>query len=107
MEINSKMCSNELRKAGLLLVKASELGINVSGYGDLSVNPNSGNVYIWLEDYPFALYIGLGSDDIMASWSSPVDGEEFDFELTDRTTLRDLTRWVEDCEDNDLAKEEA
>ena len=64
MEIKSKtMCANEVRKVGLLIQKASDLGWDVSGYGQADVNPNSGNTYLWLEDYPVTPYIGLGSDD--------------------------------------------
>lgn len=77
MEINSKLTSNELHKAGLLLVKAAELGMDVSGYGQLDVNKGSGNVYLWIEDYNFCLYIPMGSDwTVMACYSCPVDGEE-------------------------------
>jgi hypothetical protein len=55
MEIrNNSMCSNEVRKAGLLLAKAAELGMDVTGYGEIAVNNSSGNVYIWLEDYAFS-----------------------------------------------------
>jgi hypothetical protein len=94
MEMNSKMCANELRKAGLLLVKASSLGMDVSGYGMLDVNLNSGNVYLWLEDYDFCLYIGLGSDDVVACWSSPEDGREEFYTLEDCTSLHTLEDWA-------------
>lgn len=81
MEINNKnMCSYELRKAGLLITEAANIGRDVSGYGQLDVNPNSGNVYLWLEDYPNTMYISLGSDTIYYSYSCPECGNEWDVE---------------------------
>ena len=58
MEIkNEKMCSNEVRKVALLINEASRLGWDISGYGFADVNPNSGNVYLWLEDQQACLMI--------------------------------------------------
>lgn len=93
MEITSNLCSNATRKIGLLITKASELGMDVSGYGEASENTTSGNVYLWLEDYPFTLYIGLGSDSIYALWSNPVDGEELEEEVSSMS-LYDLEAWA-------------
>ena len=111
MEIkNSNMCKNEVRKAGLLLVAASELGMNVNGYGELALNYNSGNVYLWLEDYSFSLYIGLGSDRIIACWSSPEDGREEFYPLEACTSLYTLEDWAAYCQredDHKFAKETA
>lgn len=96
MEINNKnLCSNELRKIALLMTKASDLGMDLSGYGQADVNPHSGNVYMWLEDYPFTLYIGLGSDTVYANWSNPNNGEETDISI-DGMTLVDLEMWAMD-----------
>ena len=95
MEIKSNLGINQMRKVALLLTKATGLGMDVSGYGFADENPNSGNVYLWLEDYPFTLYIGLGSDEVMASWSDPYDGEEEDTE-TEGKSLHDLETWASD-----------
>jgi hypothetical protein len=93
MEINTHVCRNEARKIGMLITKAAELGMDVSGYGCADVNLNSGNVYLWLEDYGFTLYIGLNSDEIFASWSDPGNGEEIDVEVG-TMSLEDLNHWV-------------
>lgn len=95
MEINTHVCNNELRKIGMLITKASELDMDVSGYGCANVNKWSGNVYLYLEDYPFTLYIGLSSDDIYALWSNPEDGEEVEVKV-DNMTLTDLENWAND-----------
>lgn len=97
MEIKSNLCSNATRKIGLLITKASELGMDVSGYGFADENTNSGNVYIWLEDYNFTLYIGLGSDTIYALWTNSEDGEEIELDVTGKT-LNDIDAWVEQNE---------
>jgi hypothetical protein len=93
MEITSNLCANATRKIGLLITKASDLGMDISGYGEAAENCNSGNVYLWLENYPFTLYIGLGSDIVWACWSSPIDGEEQE-KTTEGMTLEDLESWA-------------
>jgi hypothetical protein len=97
MEIKSNLCSNATRKIGLLIVAASQLGMDVSGYGYADENRHSGNVYLWLEDYDFTLYIALGSDDIWASWFNPeisANVDETEIEIAGKT-LRDLEAWAE------------
>lgn len=98
MEIKSNLCSNATRKIGLLITKASELGMDIGGYGFADENTSSGNVYLWLEDYSFTLYIGLGSDTIYASWSNPENGEEEETE-TEGKSLEDLWTWANDLFD--------
>jgi hypothetical protein len=94
MEIKSNLCSNATRKIALLITKASDLGMDISGYGFADENQNSGNVYLWLADYQFTLYIGLGSDDIYASWSDPMNGDEEEIEVGNKT-LAQLELWAE------------
>ena len=102
MEISNKLCNNELRKAALLITEASRLGMDVSGYGQIDVNPYSGNVYLWLEDYIFTLYIGLGNDEVMACWTNTNNGEE---EITETAglTLDLLNTWAYDLEEESEA----
>jgi len=91
-----KMTSNEIRKAALLITRADELGLDLGGYGDVAVNPSSGNVYLWLEDYAFTLFISPGgSDTIWANWSDPYDGEEHEMEVLQSTELSELNVWTE------------
>lgn len=98
MEIKQNLCANVIRKIALLITKASDLNMDMSGYGFADENQSFGNVYIWLENYPFCLYIGLcGDDEIMANWTSPEDGEEFDTEV-DGKTLDDLYDFCKECE---------
>jgi hypothetical protein len=105
MEIQENLCTNAIRKIALLITKASDLGMNLSGYGHAAEHPNNGNVYLWLEDYPFTLYIPLCSDDaIHACWSSLyVDHEEL-IEV-DAMTLRDLEAWADALNDKDTDAE--
>ena len=98
MEIKNNLCSNAMRKIALLITKASELGMDVSGYGFADENQNSGYVYLWLEDYPFTLFIRPCNDDeIEAQWSDPYDGEEHEIDVGDMS-LDDLTDWCEDLQ---------
>lgn len=89
------MTGNELRKAALLITKASDIQMDLSGYGEISVNPHSGNVYIWCEDYLFTLYIPVsGGDRIYACWVHPETGDEETTEAT-TATMHDLETWAE------------
>lgn len=97
MEIKANLCSNAVRKIGLLITKASELGMDLSGYGFADENQNSGYVYLWLEDYPFTLYIDLGSDDVQALWTNPNDGEEVET-IVGNQSLDDLYQWTNELE---------
>ena len=102
MEISQNLCSNALRKVALLITKASDLGMNISGYGEAGENQTSGNVYLWLEDYPFTLYIGLGSDTIYANWTNTNNGEE-DIDI-EAMPLFDIEAWANEL--NNLAEVE-
>ena len=98
MEIKNNLCSNATRKIALLITKASDLGMDVSGYGFADENQNSGYVYLWLEDYPFTLFIRpCGDYEIEALWSDPYDGEEHEIDVGDMS-LDDLTDWCEDLQ---------
>ena len=98
MEIKSNLCSNATRKIGLLITKASELGMDLSCYGVADENTTSGNVYLWLEDYPFTLYIGLGSDRVWAAWSNPDNGDETEIEVEKNMGLDYLLQWCDELE---------
>jgi hypothetical protein len=93
MQINENLCNNAYRKIAKILTKASDLGMDLSGYGEASENNSSGHVYLWLEDYPFTLFISLGSDEIQALWTSPNDGEEVQIPVCDQT-LAELEQWT-------------
>lgn len=98
MEITSNLCANALRKAALLITKASDIGMDLSGYGFADENPNSGNVYLWLEDYSFCLFMGpSGSDSIWANWVDGDTGEEEEIEASGMN-LTELEAWVEELE---------
>lgn len=95
MNIFKELCSNELRKSALLITEASRLDMDISGYGEIGVNQSNGNVYLWLEDYPFALFIDLSGDDaIQACWTDYNNGHE-EFTETANMRLDDLYQWVE------------
>ena len=93
------MTSNQARKMALLIIKAAEMEMDLSGYGETAVNPHSGNVYLWLEDFPFTLFIGCGGlDRVQACWTNPYTGEEEFIEAHD-LTLHDLETWAGELND--------
>jgi hypothetical protein len=98
MEIKKDLCANAIRKVALLITKASKLGMDISGYGEAAENQSNGNVYLWLENYPFTLFIDLGSDDIQACWTNYNDDDQEEFIDVDSMTLYQLEEW---CENNE------
>lgn len=97
MQIESKkMCSNELRKVALIMTRISSLGWDVSGFGFANVNENSGNTYVWLEDYPVTPYIGLSDDEICYLYSCPECGHEWDVEEKD-VRAEEYPKCCEEC----------
>lgn len=106
MEIKQNLCAKAQRKAALLITKASDLGMDLSSYGEVAENDRSGNVYIWLENYPFALYIDLGSDNIKACWNSAMTDREEIIEVGNQC-LFELESWAYGLENADQEREEA
>jgi hypothetical protein len=106
MQINENLGNNAYRKIAKILTKASDLGMDLSGYGEASENQNSGYVYLWLEDYPFTLFISLGADEVQALWSDPENGEETEIEVGE-LSLHDLIEWDASLTHNYRNSEEA
>jgi hypothetical protein len=105
MEINQNLGANAPRKMALLITKASDLGMKLSSYGEVGENDRSGNVYLWLEDYPFTLFIDLGSDDIQACWNSAMTDREEIIEVG-KKCLFELESWAYKLENEDQQTEE-
>ena len=89
----------ETEKAIFLQKIAVDLGMDVTGYGMVDVNKNSGYTYLWLEDYPFTLYMPIScklkKSNVVALWTNSEDGEEITKDLTAGTTLAQLEAWSE------------
>lgn len=83
----------QTRNAGRLLVKASDLNMDVTGYGQLAYNNCSGNTYLWLEDYQFTLFISDFDNAIKALYTCPYDGEETERNVGN--SLEKLEKWCE------------
>lgn len=104
MEFNNlnTMCRWEREKALYLVQAAEELGMNTEGYGELAVNPNSGYTYLWLEDYPFTLYLPIHCEleekDVWVMWTDPEDGEEVETTLDKFADIDEIYEWVKGLE---------
>jgi hypothetical protein len=72
-------CLKAIRAAGLKTDKYTQAGIN----------QNSGNVWVWSEDWVGCVYCSIGFD-VNWSYSCPECGEEYDFE-----TYPELVEYVE------------
>lgn len=56
-----------------------DAGMRVDRHTQAGVNQNSGNVWVWSEDWPGCVYCSIGFD-VAWSYSCPECGEEHDFE---------------------------
>lgn len=92
------MTSWEIEKAAYLVLIAKELGMNLNSYGELSVNPNSGYTYIWLEDYNFSLYMPINCDlkreDVYVLHNDSETGEETEESLKHFESIEDIEEWI-------------
>ena len=98
----NEMCQWERQKAMFLInVAENELKMNLEGYGEVSVNQNSGYTYLWVEDYPFTLYMpidcNLNLNDVYVLWTNSDNGEEIEMVLGNET-LEDVNKFVERCD---------
>jgi hypothetical protein len=54
-------------------------GLKVDKYTQAGINPHSGNVWVWSEDWSGSVYCSIGFD-LAWLWSCPNCGEEYEFE---------------------------
>jgi hypothetical protein len=87
------MVNNELRKAALLMLKACEMNMDLTSYGEVGVNESSGYVYLWLEDYAFTLYIPPSQrNTVYALWTNTNNGDEIETPVKYKS-LDQLIKW--------------
>lgn len=96
------MTNWEREKAQFILRCSLNLGMRIDGYGELALNQFSGNVYLWLEDYPFALYMpincDLSTEDVFVLWTDTNDGTEHEMSLSNFSDLEDIYQWCNELE---------
>ena len=94
----TEMTNWELDKANFLIQTARQLGMSLQGYGEVSVNSNSGYTYLWSEDYSFSLFMPISCelkrDDVYVMWTNFYDGEEIDESLFHFEDLQAIEDWV-------------
>lgn len=98
--------TQQAKNAGRLLILAADLGMNVSGYGQLGYNNTFGNTYLWLEDYQFTLFISDYDSTIKALYTCFIDGEETELCIDEKTDLETLENWAENLYNESVKKEE-
>ena len=94
-----KLTQWEREKAVFLMGIAEErFNLDLEGYGELGMNENSGNVYLWLEDYPFTLFMPINCklklEDVWVMAINNETGEEFERNLERKDTIETLEDWA-------------
>lgn len=103
MEISQNVLNNSINinRLALLLIAVSNLNMDVSGYGQIDVNPNSDYLYVWADDYSFTSYIN-SDNEINFMWTCGYCGYEHIMEYVEgKTTLEDIEEWVNSLYRND------
>jgi hypothetical protein len=98
MKIDStNFCSWEFDKALFICKMARQLGMDLDGYGEMNVNKNSGYTYLWLEDYPFTLFMNINCElekkDVWVLFNDSYTGEETEETLDSFSGLDDIYEW--------------
>lgn len=99
----SEMCDWERKKAVFLMgVAENDLGMDLSGYGEVAVNQNSGYTYLWIEDYNFSLYMPINCElkksDIYALWFCGYCGFEEEYNLKKNDDLAKIEKEISKIE---------
>lgn len=95
---------NDHPKAARLITVAGRLGMDLSGYGELALNSKYKNIYLWLEDYSFCLFIDK-DDNLKALYTCFIDGTEILKDVSDSTTLDELDKWAMGLHEKSEGKE--
>jgi hypothetical protein len=105
MEINiNKMCNWERKKSIYLMeIAENKLNMDLSEYGFCDVNQSNGNVYIWLENYPFSIYLPINCEltesDVIVLYTDNNHGDETELTLDNFDDIDDIYKWIEKIED--------
>jgi hypothetical protein len=81
----------------------TKLKWDLTGFGECRVNQNSGNTYLWLEQYPVSLYLPISFDgpineNIWVLYSDAMNGEEYEMLLSEFESMDAIYKWVEELE---------
>ena len=100
MTINyENFVSWEQEKAVYLQKIAIELGMDLDGIGEISVNRISGKTYLRLEDYSFVLYLSIACElkkhDVWVMYQNSITGEGYEETLDCiGDTYQDVENWI-------------
>jgi len=100
-----KMCQWEREKAIFLMgIAENRLNLDLEGHGELGMNENSGNVYLWLEDAQFTLFMPINCElkleDVQVMAMNDETGEEFECNLERKDTVETLEEWASEVVKN-------
>ena len=92
---NNVINADNINRLAMLLTVISKLDMDISGYGQIDVNPNSNYLYVWAEDYPFTPYIN-SDNEINFMWTCGYCGSEHAMKYVEgETTLEAIEEWIE------------
>jgi hypothetical protein len=80
MKITTVISGQDAQRLADCISYASKHGLDVTEYTQCGVNSNSGNVWLWDENWTGCVYCTIGFD-VSYMWSCPNCGDEQDVEI--------------------------
>ena len=93
------MGTREKLKAHFILKCALDIGIELDGEGSLSVNDNTGEIFLQLNDYEFKLFMSpfteLELKNVWVKWQSVSTADEEEESLDQFDNLDSVYGWID------------
>ena len=100
----SELGNWERQKAIFMMHIAEQFGLKLSKYTELGANLNSGNTWLWDEDWSVCLFMPINCElkasDIWVCWSNPESGEEHELQLSEFDNILEMNKWVQELEES-------
>lgn len=105
MEFGNDLTGADAQRLADCIKFAGEHNLTITKHTQAGLNPGSGNVWLWDEDWPACVYTSIAFDTAF-SWSCPNCGEEYDEETVagceDRNTLFNLFEGCHECKEEEM-----
>lgn len=106
MKIEQNIAGQDAIRLADCIKFASKEGLEITKYTQCGINENSGNVWLWDEDWLGCIYQDMGFSGPNVSWSCPNCGNEFYLEkMADCEPLSEYFNNNDGCEYCQPAKE--
>ena len=97
MELTTEIYGADAKRLADCINFAAKNNLTITKHTQVGVNENSGNVWLWDEDWTGCIYQNIQNQGPFISWTCPNCGEEFDCKTMIESDER--TNWSYDHDD--------